>query len=90
MWLPWLTAGYFSLFVAKRFRGNRIGTCLLHNAVLAGGRRFEVAVLNVRAIAFYKACGWRRAGESFEDIGGMRSKLSGCRSRAVSSATGCL
>lgn len=64
--------GVFSLFVAKRFRGNRIGSCLLHNAVLSGGRWLEVPVFNVRAMAFYEASGWRRTGESFEDVGGVR------------------
>lgn len=61
-----------SLFVEERFRGNRIGTCLLHNAVLAGGRRLDVAKFNARAIAFYKSWGWRKVGESFEDVGGGR------------------
>lgn len=64
--------GVFSLFVAERFRGNRIGSCLLHNAVLSGGRWLEVPVFNVRAMAFYEASGWRRAGESFEEVGGVR------------------
>lgn len=64
--------GVFSLFVAKRFRGSRIGSCLLHNAVLAGGRWLEVPVFNVRAMAFYEASGWTRAGKSFEDVGGTR------------------
>lgn len=59
----------WSLFVDKRFRGNRIGSCLLHNAVLSGGRRLEVAAFNSLAIAFYEASGWGRSGGSFEDVG---------------------
>jgi GNAT superfamily N-acetyltransferase len=64
--------GVFSLFVEERLRGNRIGSCLLHNAVLAGGRWLEVPGFNVRAMAFYEASGWRRVGESFEDVGGVQ------------------
>jgi ribosomal protein S18 acetylase RimI-like enzyme len=59
-----------SLFVAKRFRGNGIGTCLLHNAVIAGGRRLEVAAFNAQAIAFYERRGFQTVGEAFEEIGG--------------------
>ncbi|WP_421590747.1 GNAT family N-acetyltransferase [Shinella sp. M27] len=62
----------FSLFVAERLRGNRIGSCLLHNAVLSGGRWLEFPVFNLRAMSFYEASGWRRLGESFEDVGGTR------------------
>ncbi|WP_421590761.1 GNAT family N-acetyltransferase [Shinella sp. M27] len=64
--------GVFSLFVEERFRGNRIGSCLLHNTVLSGGRWLEVPVFNVRAMAFYEASGWTRAGESFEDVAGLQ------------------
>lgn len=64
--------GVFSLFVEERFRSNRIGSCLLHNAVLSGGRWLEVPVFNVRAMEFYETSGWRRAGESVEDVGGAR------------------
>lgn len=61
-----------SLFVAKRFRGFRIGSCLLHNAELAGGRALEVAAFNRRAIAFYEGRRWTKVGECFEDVGGAR------------------
>ncbi|MCD2185204.1 GNAT family N-acetyltransferase [Rhizobium sp. GN54] len=61
-----------SLFVAKRCRGFQIGTCLLHNAELAGGRTLEVAAFNWRAIGFYAARGWRKVGECSEDVGGAR------------------
>ncbi|WP_017962943.1 GNAT family N-acetyltransferase [Rhizobium leguminosarum] len=60
-----------ALNVAKEFRRNRIGFSLLHNAYTAGGRRLSVGVFNVPAIRFYERCGWKKAGQFFEDICGV-------------------
>lgn len=40
--------------------------------MLSGGLWLEVAAFNGQAMAFYEASGWMRAGESFEDVGGVQ------------------
>ncbi|MDW9354133.1 GNAT family N-acetyltransferase [Sinorhizobium meliloti] len=59
-----------AFFVAKRYRVNGIGSCLLHNAESSGGSYLEVAAFNTRAISFYQARGWSRAGTFNEDVFG--------------------
>lgn len=61
-----------ALFVAKRYRGYGIGSCLLHNAEVAGGRYLEVPVFNAHAISFYERRGWSRLHLSEEDAFGTR------------------
>ncbi|WP_052316165.1 GNAT family N-acetyltransferase [Sinorhizobium fredii] len=63
-----------ALFVARSFRRFGIGSCLLHNAEMAGGRYLEVAAFNHRAISFYEARGWQRYQEFEEDVFGTRLK----------------
>ncbi|WP_020487058.1 GNAT family N-acetyltransferase [Rhizobium leguminosarum] len=60
-----------ALNVAKEFRHNRIGFSLLHNAHMSGGCQLLVGVFNVPAIRFYERCGWKKAGQFFEDICGV-------------------
>lgn len=58
------------LYVDARFRGNRVGTSLLHNAWIDGGTILEVSATNTSAINFYERRGWRKMGEFEEDIYG--------------------
>lgn len=55
-----------TLFVARNLRRNRIGSCLLYNAEIAGGSYLEVAEFNYRAISFYEANGWLKV-RAFEE-----------------------
>ncbi|MDW9738321.1 GNAT family N-acetyltransferase [Sinorhizobium meliloti] len=59
-----------ALFVEKKFRGNGIGSCLLQNAEIAGGRYLEVPMFNARAISFYERRAWLRLRTSEEDAFG--------------------
>ncbi|MDX0488361.1 GNAT family N-acetyltransferase [Sinorhizobium medicae] len=61
-----------ALFVEKRYRRNGIGSCLLHNAEIAGGRYLEVPAFNACAISFYERRGWSRLCSSEEDAFGTR------------------
>ncbi|MCZ4090610.1 GNAT family N-acetyltransferase [Sinorhizobium psoraleae] len=61
-----------ALFVEKRYRGNGIGSCLLHNAEIAGGRYLDVPMFNARAISFYERRGWSKLCASEEDAFGTR------------------
>lgn len=49
-----------ALFVDERYRCNGIGSCLLHNAVVSGGRYLEVPEFNTSAVSFYERRGWLR------------------------------
>ncbi|WP_420359740.1 GNAT family N-acetyltransferase [Agrobacterium larrymoorei] len=48
------------LYVDHRFRRNRIGSSLLHNACLKGADTLSVVSSNRAAISFYERCGWVR------------------------------
>lgn len=48
------------LYVDQRFRRNRIGSSLLHNACLNGAETFSVVSNNSAAMSFYAHCGWVR------------------------------
>ncbi|MDE4555501.1 N-acetyltransferase [Sinorhizobium meliloti] len=67
-------AGEFisALFVDKRYRRNGIGSCLLHNAEISGGRYLVVAAFNRRAISFYEKRGWTTTCKFDEDEFGTR------------------
>lgn len=68
-----LTRGYITgLYVDGRYRGNLIGTSLLHNARLDGGRFLDVSAGNPRAIEFYKRRGWKKLRAFEEDVFGTR------------------
>ena len=68
-----LCHGYITgLYVDLRFRGNLIGTSLLHNAWLDGGTLLEVSARNVQAIRFYKRRGWRKILVFRENVLGAR------------------
>ncbi|MCQ1810654.1 GNAT family N-acetyltransferase [Neorhizobium galegae] len=70
-----LTHGYITgLYVDRRYRGNLIGTSLLHNARLDGGYLLDVSANNRRAIAFYERRGWQRVSTFDEDVFGTRMK----------------
>jgi ribosomal protein S18 acetylase RimI-like enzyme len=58
------------LYVNRRYRGNLIGTSLLHNAALDGGKWIEVSANNLRAIVLYERRGWRRVSLFREDVFG--------------------
>ncbi|WP_080955544.1 GNAT family N-acetyltransferase [Neorhizobium galegae] len=67
--------GYITgLYVDRRYRGNLIGTSLLHNARLDGGHLLDVSANNRRAIAFYERRGWQRVSTFDEDVFGTRMK----------------
>ncbi|MDX0658345.1 GNAT family N-acetyltransferase [Sinorhizobium medicae] len=59
-----------ALFVEKRYRGNGIGSCLLHNAEISSGHYLEVAAFNTHAISFYERRGWLRRCTFNEDAFG--------------------
>lgn len=61
-----------AFFIEKRSRHNGIGSCLFHNAELAGGWHLEVPIFNARAISFYERRGWSRLSTSEEDAFGTR------------------
>ncbi|MCQ1776953.1 GNAT family N-acetyltransferase [Neorhizobium galegae] len=70
-----LTHGYITgLYVDGRYRGNLIGTSLLHNARLDGGHLLDVSAANRRAIAFYERRGWKKLRAFEEDVFGTRVK----------------
>ena len=70
-----VTLGYITgLYVDRRFRGNLIGTSLLHNARLDGGHLLDVSAVNRRAIAFYERRGWQQVSTFDEDVFGTRVK----------------
>jgi ribosomal protein S18 acetylase RimI-like enzyme len=70
-----LAHGYITgLYVDGRYRGNLIGTSLLHNARLDGGRLLDVSAGNRRAIAFYQRRGWKKLRAFEEDVFGTRVK----------------
>lgn len=67
--------GYITgLYVDCRYRGNLIGTSLLHNARLDGGHLLDVSAGNRRAIAFYQRRGWKKLRAFEEDVFGTRVK----------------
>jgi GNAT superfamily N-acetyltransferase len=63
------------LFVRRDFRGNRIGSSLLSNAVIDGARVLEVAAFNKAARRFYRRCGWQMTGRSSEDVYDYRVRM---------------
>lgn len=66
-----VTDGFITgLHVVPDYRGCLIGTALLHNAHLDGGRMLEVSAFNERAILFYEKRGWRKVWSFWEDVFG--------------------
>ncbi|WP_457811342.1 GNAT family N-acetyltransferase [Sinorhizobium meliloti] len=61
-----------ALFVERQFRGNGIGSCLLSNAEIDGGRYLDIPAFNMPALSFYERRGWSRLCESEEDAFGTR------------------
>jgi len=66
-----------SLFVANSFRRKRIGSSLLYNVEIAGGRYLEVAAFNYQAILFYEENGWQRFRVVEDDEFGTKLKSFG-------------
>lgn len=58
------------LYVDDRFRRNRIGSSLLHNAYLKGADTLSVVSSNNAAVSFYERCGWVRWQKIPNDVFG--------------------
>lgn len=56
-----------ALFVRERYRYNGIGSSLLHNAEICGGRYLEVPTFNAPAVSFYERRGWVRGYTTEEE-----------------------
>nr|MDX0162466.1 GNAT family N-acetyltransferase [Sinorhizobium meliloti] len=61
-----------AFFVEGQFRGNGIGSCLLSNAEIDGGRYLDIPAFNTSALSFYERRGWSRLCEAEEDAFGTR------------------